>query len=229
MRNQKIKEIINYLTKITCRGYSNHDVFEDWLDLMIYALMRNDEKYLKVVGRYKNEGEIGRREIDHFACAFGALMQGMATENEELLGLIYQEWNIQNKYVGQYFTPPQIAKLMAQITNPKGRILDPTCGSGIMLVESAKAMSYKDCSEAVFVGQDLDPTCVKMCALNMTFFNLNGYVVQGNTLAVEVNWGYRTIRSVYGGAIRDLTDDEIQMLKPSIREAMKEPEQMTLI
>ncbi len=225
MQNEKIKEIIKHLERVTSRGHNHYQVFDDWLNLMLYALMRDDEKYLKIVKRYRNEGE--NREIDHFKSAFHELMSGMVIDSEELLGDIYMEWNISNKHTGQYFTPKNIAGMMAEMTEPKGRVLDPTCGAGIMLVESAKAMSYKDCSEAFFVGQDLDATCVNMCALNMLFFNLNGYVIQGNTLALECNWGYRTVRSVFGGNIKEMTEEELERIRPSIVEAV-EKKQATL-
>ena len=94
--------------------------------------------------------------------------------------------------------------------------------AGVMLVQAAKNMNYKDCSESFFVGQDLDGTCVKMCGLNLLFFNLDGYAIKGNSLAMEMNWGYRTIRSVYGGSIREMTEKELEQMKPKIKEAMEQ-------
>ena len=227
MTNEKIKEVIKNLEKITRDGHSHYEIFDDWLYLMIYALMRDDEKYLKIVKKYGSEGKIGERSIDFFKNAFHELMAGMKKENYELLGDIYTGWNISNKHTGQFFTPKHIAGTMARMTKPKGNVLDPTCGAGVMLVESAKAMSYKDCSEALFVGQDLDQTCVNMCALNLMFFNLNGYVIQGNTLALENNWGYRTSRTTFGGVIREMTEDELESVKPKIAKAI-EKKQATL-
>lgn len=221
MTNPKGKEVIKLLEKISSRGYSHHSVFDDWLGLMINALIGDDENYLKIVKRYRNQGKQGKREIDHFKDAFHTLLDGMAILNEEMLGEIYMDWNISNKHTGQFFTPKQIASMMAKMIGPKGSVLDPACGAGIMLVEAAKTMSYHDCSEAFFVGQDLDATCVNMCALNLTFFNLNGYAIQGDSLKLESNWGYRTIRSPFGGSIRNITEEELERIRPKIMEAVE--------
>jgi type I restriction-modification system DNA methylase subunit len=196
---------------------------------MIYALTRNDQKYLEIVKRYRNEGKPGKREIDHFKNAFHSLMAGMAETNKEILGQIYMDWNISNKYSGQFFTPSHIARMMAAILPSQGSILDPTCGAGVMLIAAAKTMTYEQANQAFFVGQDLDPTCVKMCALNLAFFNLNGHALQGNTLALEVNYGFRTIRSPFGGTIRELTQEEIERIKPVIRRTIEsQPKQSSL-
>jgi len=211
MSYQDTKEIINYLEKITSRGYSHYQVFDDWLDLMITALMTDDKNYLEVMGRYKNDGEYGKREADYFKEAFHKLQEVMAITNDEFLGEIYQLWNIQNKHTGQFFTPKAIAKMVNEINGVgKGRILDPACGAGIMLIEGAKLLSRDDLYESFFVGQDIDSTCVKMCALNMCFFNLNGYAIQGDSLAMQYNYGYRTTRSPWGGSIRMMTDVELE-------------------
>lgn len=221
MENQILKE----LTAIVHRGYNTHDVFRDWLDLMVYALQRDDDNYLKIVHRYHNQEPQGEREIDRFANAFGLLMKHMATTNEEVLGEIYMQWNVSNKHTGQFFTPKHIARMMAELTSPHGNIYDPTCGAGIMLVESAKTMTKEQADEATFFGQDLDHTCVKMTALNLLFFNLNGYAIQGDTLMMECNVVYQTRRSPFGGTLRELTGDDLQTFKVwYTRTVKKEPD-----
>jgi len=107
---------------------------------------------------------------------------------------------------------------MAEITEPSGRVLDPACGAGILLVEPNKAMSEENRLNAFFVGQDLDGTCVKMCALNMLFFNMNGYAIQGDTLAMKYNYGYKTTRSFFGGSIRPMTEEELERMRVCVAE-----------
>lgn len=216
------KNVLKQLEKITQRGHSHYEVFEDWLDLMITALMRDDDEYLKIVAKYKDEREVEKRNIDFFSNAFGELMIEMRKTNKEILGEIYQDWNLKNKNKGQYFTPPQIAKLMAKLTCLKGNVLDPACGSGVMLVAACKNMKYEDLKKSHFVGQDIDGTCVKMCALNLTFFNLNGFAIQGDSLAMEANWGYKTVRTIYGGHILKMTEEELERMKPQIKKAMRQ-------
>jgi type I restriction-modification system DNA methylase subunit len=208
------KEILFLLNSLLANGYSSYDIFNDFMDLILYALQGDDESYLKIVNKYPNTKPIGHREIDYFYTAFQLLQYEMRETNSDVLGELYMQWNISNKYKGQFFTPMHVASFMVQITNPtSGRILDPCCGSGIMLVESIKTMKQEQLDNAIFYGQDIDLTCVKMTALNLCFLNVNGYVIQGNTLAMECNRVYQTGRSIYGGSIKELKGDELENFK----------------
>ncbi len=66
-------------------------------------------------------------------------------------------------------------------------VFDPACGSGRMLLAVAQINRHWD-----FCGQDVDGRCAKMAALNLAFRNLYGYVIQGNSLALERKLVYRT-------------------------------------
>jgi type I restriction-modification system DNA methylase subunit len=216
-----MKEILKQLECILSRGYSSSTIFNDWLDLMIYALQRDDEHYLEIVKKYRNDQPQGKREIDHFCYAFGLLTKHMQKTNDEVLGEVYMEWNMANRYRGQFFTPKHIAGFMAKCLSPKGeKILDPCCGSGIMLVESIKTMTNCDLDNAVFYGQDIDLTCVKMCALNLLFFNVHGFVIWGDTLLMECNKVYQTNRSYLGGSIRELQGEEFETFKTCYQTAL---------
>ncbi len=209
-----MKDILTQLEAILRLGYSSYSVFDDWLDLMLYALQRDDPHYLEIVRKYKNDQPQGKREIDYFCQAFALLQIEMQKTNEDVLGQVYMEWNMSNKYRGQFFTPKHVASMMAHIVSPAGgNILDPCCGSGVMLVEAIKTMTNEQLNSACFCGQDIDITCVKMCALNLLFFNVSGYVVWGDTLAMQCNKVYETKRSYSGGSIRELTGEQFGTFK----------------
>jgi len=221
------KEILSQLNSLLQSGNSSYDIFNDFIDLILFALQGDDESYLKIVHKYPNTKPIGHREIDFFHTAFQLLQYEMRETNSDVLGELYMQWNMSNKYKGQFFTPKNVASMMAQITNPTGgRILDPSCGSGVMLVEAIKTMKHEDLDKAAFYGQDIDLTCVKMTALNLCFFNVNGYVIQGNTLTMECNKVYQTGRSIYGGSIKELCSEQLEEFKasyiPSIEKMVSE-------
>jgi hypothetical protein len=221
-----MKEILQQLEQILRHGYSPFTVFNDWLDLMLYALQRDDEHYLEIVRRYKNDQKEGEREIDYFCKAFALLQIEMQKTNDDILGQVYMEWNQSTKLRGQFFTPKHVASMMAKMLNPKGRILDPCCGSGVLLIEAIKTMDNESLDNSVLVGQDIDLTCVKMCALNLMFFNVDGYVVWGDSLAMECKKVYQTARSYAGGSIRELTGDILEGFRnsyiPAVKETLKE-------
>jgi type I restriction-modification system DNA methylase subunit len=212
MPPEDVREIIKQLEAVTHRGYSAWKVFEDWVALMFWAIQRNDEEYLKIVRRYKNDRPQGEREIDYFCNAFGLLMKEMAGTNRELLGEIYMQWEVSNKHTGQFFTPWHIAFMMAQILGPKGETInDCCCGSGIMFIAACKTMTNQQLDKVEFVGQDIDLTCVMMCALNLTFFNLNGYVIWGNSLTNERRKIFQTTRSCLGGSLAEVPVESIPL------------------
>ena len=209
-----MKEIIEQLEAILRHGYSSSALFEDWLDLMLYALQQDEEHYLEIVRKYKNDRPIGEREIDYFCKAFALLQIEMQKTNEDVLGQVYMEWNMSNKYRGQFFTPKHVASMMAHCLSPTGgNILDPCCGSGVMLVEAIKTMTNEQLDNACICGQDVDLSCVKMCALNLLFFNVSGYVVWGDTLLMQCNKVYQTKRSYLGGSIRELRGEQFNAFK----------------
>jgi hypothetical protein len=82
-----------------------------------------------------------------------------------------------------------------------------------MLIEAIKTMDNEKLDNSLFVGQDIDLTCVKMCALNLLFFNVNGYSVWGDSLAMECNKVYETARSYLGGSIRELRAEAFEKFK----------------
>lgn len=220
-----VQGIIKPLELISGRGYNPRQVFEDWVALMFWSLQRNDDEYLKIVQRYRNDRPQGEREIDHFCRAFGLLMQEMSESNAELLGEIYMQWEVMNHYTGQFFTPFHVALMMAQMmelgSEQKAEssehsgsgfehyIGDPCCGAGIMFVAACKTMTNEQVDQSLFVGQDIDFTCVMMCCLNLTFFNMNGYVILGNSLSLETRRAFRTTRSYLGGSICEVPVEEV--------------------
>ena len=226
-----MKGILEALESILRHGYNSYDILNDWLDLMLYALQRDDPHYLEIVRKYKNDRPIGEREIDYFCKAFALLQLEMQKTNDDILGQVYMEWNMSNKYRGQFFTPKHVASMMATMLNPKGRVLDPCCGSGVMLVEAIKVIDNVTIDGSSFYGQDIDITCVKMCALNLLFFNVNGYVIWGDSLLLECKKVYETRRSFLGGSIRELTGDALEAFIrsyiPAVKETLKQANPMS--
>ncbi|MFW9924014.1 MAG: N-6 DNA methylase [Candidatus Thorarchaeota archaeon] len=227
-----IAEIINQLELIASRGYDISRVFSDWIDLMVLAHrttfteeehLEREKDYLAIIHRYKNDLPEGQREGDRFAAALAILMEGMKQTNNELLGEVYEKLALNYKGFGQFFTPLSLCQLLAKMISTRNEkthptIADPCAGSGRMLVEA-----YKLKPEGFYFAQDIDFRCVKLCALNFLFFNMNGLVVWGDSLALQAKLAYRTIRSSFGGQLYLLTPESqhwsiIQQLVPNTPE-----------
>lgn len=194
-------------------GHNSYRVFEDWVGLMFHAFQHDDPEYLKIMGGYRNAAPMGEREADHFAAALCELLAYMQATNTEALGPLYEEYAA-NHYAGQFFTPPAVAQLMARMTqNPPAEGLftvhDPACGAGACLVAAAKEQTFEQNNRAFFSGIDIDVNCVRMAALNLMFFNLDGLVIWGNALSLEVRGAWQTTRSVaWGGSLRPVDAEQ---------------------
>lgn len=214
--NPGLNPVRKELEAVIGMGYRSHRVFEDWVGLMFHAFQRDDPPYLEIMGGYRNTAPRGQREADHFATATACLLEYMRATNEEALGPLYEEYAA-NHYTGQYFTPSAVARLMASITHTappdtgRFKVLDPAYGAGACLIAAAKEQTFEQNCRAVFVGQDIDLNCARMTALNLMFFNLDGVVLWGNHLALEVRGAWETRRSlVWGGSIRPWDKDQAE-------------------
>lgn len=168
-------------------------IFKDFLKLSICAFSRNyetnlsylEDEYIEIISKYKKP-----IETDLFSALLATLIVEMEQGGimHDVLGG-YFERNISNGRNGQYFTPEPVCQFMASVSGVEDEledsteplhILDPACGSGRMLLASAKVQG----KHHYFYGIDIDETCVEMTILNL-FLNgiFNAEVMQANALA----------------------------------------------
>ena len=77
------------------------------------------------------------------------------------------------KKAGEFYTPQQVSKVLAQlVTVGKDKlksVYDPTCGSGSLLLRVAKEVD--DVSS--FYGQEMNPTTYNLCRMNMIMHDVH--------------------------------------------------------
>lgn len=116
-----------------------------------------------------------------------------STSHIDLFGDAY-EFLISNyaanagKSGGEFFTPQQVSKLIAQLAMHKqasiNKIYDPACGSGSLLLQAKKRFD-EHIIEDGFFGQELNHTTYNLARMNMFLHNVNydKFNIQlGNTL-----------------------------------------------
>lgn len=181
------------------RRFSLFTVFDDFLTMSIAACTQNlqtkkswyEEEYLETIAKYKES------ELRHeFPKAFSYLIAEMeervgSSLGNDVLGDFFEQ-HISNGRNGQYFTPEPVCQFMASITNSDSvndtetkrplRILDPSCGSGRMLLAAHRANGQGH----EYYGIDIDRTCVKMTALNLFLNGMwNSEVMCANALSPD--------------------------------------------
>ena len=185
MKKDDLKPFGEYLEDIS-RVHGRGKVFDDFLQIVVCCLSmgRKEELYFKTIKPYSKE------ELNLFSQAFASLIMQMDRKPlEDPFGDYFEEF-LSNGKNGQFFTPIGICDLMTQLTTAiqpgeqkkEGdiRVYDPTCGSGRLLLSSAKQDRKR-----FFVGTDISYTCCLMTIINLCLNSLNGEVLHMNTLSNE--------------------------------------------
>jgi len=77
------------------------------------------------------------------------------------------------KKAGEFYTPQQVSKVLAQlVTIGKTKlksVYDPTCGSGSLLLRVAKEVK----EVSAFYGQESNPTTYNLCRMNMIMHDIH--------------------------------------------------------
>jgi len=203
------------LTAIQKFGYSSSEVFADFVEVCLAALLsftdnlgrlpsgefverlrenrlsgQYEERYMALVKKYKENRTraTGERPADTFKRAWDTLQEETAQSQQDVLGALYESQISLGEH-GQFFTPSPIAVLMSQMLGPYQpgeRVSDPACGSGRLFIQLAS--QYEGLH---FHGVDKSPICARMAAVNMWLFDLNADVFQGNSLTGEMSYHWR--------------------------------------
>lgn len=199
------EKVTNPMDEISAKtGDSSYQVFSDFLNLTISSFSGDERQYSTRIERYRTDGHdmaTVKNLLQLHAKSLSGLVVGIERTNQDVLGAIYEHYSATSDNFAQHFTPGSVSGTMAEITFPDEdkicaaspddplRIGDLSgCGSGSLLLESAYRLQNirTDCP-AIYVGWDIDPDCAKMCVINFVLNRLPGYVVQGDSLRVQVN------------------------------------------
>lgn len=124
---------------------------------------RNDKlvKLLDGIGNM-NLGNYQDNTIDAFGDAYEYLMSMYASNA--------------GKSGGEFFTPQEVSELLTRIAvigkTEVNKVYDPACGSGSLLLKSAKILG-KDNVRQGFFGQEINITTYNLCRINMFLHDID--------------------------------------------------------
>ena len=97
--------------------------------------------------------------------------------------MIGQFASMAGKKAGSFYTPPAVSEIMSRIVNvkPGERVYDPTCGSGSLLIKTAK---HENANQVSIFGQEVNGSSVAMAKMNMYIHEIrDAKIAWGDTLA----------------------------------------------
>ena len=107
-------------------------------------------------------GDFENHQIDLFGDAYEFLISNYAANA--------------GKSGGEFFTPQNVSKLIAQLAllgqTSVNKIYDPACGSGSLLLQAKKHFDDYQIEEGFF-GQENNPTTYNLARMNMFLHNIN--------------------------------------------------------
>ena len=141
-----------------------------------------NEKLKKIINSIYNMklGDYQDNTIDAFGDAYEYLM-GMYASNAGKSG-------------GEFFTPQEVSELLTKLAiigkTEVNKVYDPACGSGSLLLQTAKILG-KDKVKNGFFGQELNPTTYNLCRINMFLHDIDYdkfSIANDDTLLRPAHW-----------------------------------------
>lgn len=200
---QNLKEIEKRIRQLGGK-YSTWQVFEDFLSMSAISISNaidwthrdeREKQYLETVKRYT------KAELDLFPEMFAFLIDELernAEQPQDVLGPIFHDLELHNKYKGQFFTPQNICDMMGMISLSEDdkaiakdgfiSVAEPCAGSGAMVLGFAKAMQNNHFDfhrNMVVTATDIDLKCVYMCYLQLSLYGIPAVVIHGNSLLLQ--------------------------------------------
>lgn len=206
LSKKELYKEFNDLIRSIKYGEHTYNIFYDFIIVSTCA-MRNSVKgirphlfseeveaeYFRVQKKYSNE------DMLKFSHLYGLLVLLLEAHEQpyDVLGYMYMAHGYGNGNLGQFFTPPEVSDLMADMTvdvksaiESKGYFTanDPACGSGTMMLSCVKKViteGYNPLYTIYVEATDLDGLVARMCYLQLSLWGVPAKVIIGNSLTLE--------------------------------------------
>jgi hypothetical protein len=195
-----------------------YQVFSDCMEAMAISCSNavdlrqrdaREARYMEIVRRYD------RDTIQTFPKILGELTMAMEAAPGDVLGAVFGQLEIHNTARGQFFTPYELARLMARLQIGDGAQMrsiierhgfalaqEPACGAGAMVIALAQEMqdagiNYQRHLHVTAI--DVDARAAHMAYVQFTLLHIPAVVIVGNTLTMEMREQWYTPAHILGG------------------------------
>lgn len=196
--NTHQKEFVRLFYTLTNR-HSRWTVWSDFVTMIAIEISNavdesnrpgRSEIYATLISKYNNSD---RHTI---ALMFCEIVHGLEQNpDQDFLGELFMGLGLSNDHNGQFFTPYNVCRMMAQITgtdiqkriSERGWISvnDCACGAGALLVAFANECQRQHINyqtSILFTAQDIDFVVGLMCYIQLSLLGCPGYVVIGDSI-----------------------------------------------
>lgn len=194
-----------------------HGRFDVWTDFIImsscaisnscdrrYAKEREKE-YMSCASKYNS------KELGLFAELLAQVVLALDRHSEQdFLGEIFSTLNLHNEWHGQFFTPYDVAVMMAKMNlfgleeqldgDGPITVYDPCCGAGCLLIACANEairlkIDYQQ--KMIFFAQDIDRVAALMCYIQLSLLGCRAVIKIGNSLTEPLTIGEPLTENVW--------------------------------
>jgi hypothetical protein len=208
---------------------------------------QNEAEYLRTIKKYD------KPDSDHFGYIAAMVVNAMNNTlkktgvYDDVLGLVFEQLDMGNDRLGQFFTPMELCTLMAQMqmrqvkemlqSQPYVTIGEPCVGAGRQILAAANVLlteGFNPSLHMVAECWDLDYLSVNMSYITFTLADIPAVIVHGDSISLrQINPPIRTYAWYRGGFRRVKPENEFDAntdIQPeiSVTETVKPASQMLL-
>lgn len=186
--NETLEKIFNNIEN-SAKGAESEDDFSGLFDdidvnsnKLGATVSKRNEKLVKILEGIAgiNLGKYQDNKIDAFGDAYEFLMSMYASNA--------------GKSGGEFYTPQEVSELLTRLAivgkTSVNKVYDPACGSGSLLLKSAKILGKENVRNG-FYGQEINLTTYNLCRINMFLHDI-GYdkfnIACEDTLVSPQHW-----------------------------------------
>lgn len=189
IRDDHQKNFLKIFNSLTGK-HSRWEIWEDFVTLTAIEISNSTDKvnapertkmYQTIVSKYSAKEREGMAEM------LGEVIMGMEQNpDQDFLGSLYMMCELGNSHAGQFFTPYDVCRCMAEITfDPKLHpdmegfisVSDPACGAGATLLAFLNVCKRRNIcyhNKVLVIAQDIDFIVGLMCYIQCSFMGCAG-------------------------------------------------------
>lgn len=178
IRDDHQKNFLKLFNSLTGK-HSRWEIWEDFVTLTAIEISNSTDKvnapertktYQTIISKYSSKEREGMAEM------LGEVIMGMEQNpDQDFLGSLYMMCELGNSHAGQFFTPYDVCRCMAEITfDPKLHpdmegfisVSDPACGAGATLLAFLNVCKRRNIcyhNKVLVIAQDIDFIVGLMC------------------------------------------------------------------